>query len=435
MLVLFAQENNDLTNVFKNCLISDRVNNLKRLNPIEIIEFDETNNRIKTNYSQLYKLKLKATSNKSWFITQGEEGSNIAEILEVDTLLGWITLGKTYQGVLNLDIGERIEFFNPFINYEIINNRPLFKSYPNYIDNNRIGYIQTGGIIKRSSTDYVLLTPVVFRAHKSRSVYFATSSNLTDWNFNYTPLVSSKQIGFAKPNGNVFSTGNPLQLKNGNYLVLLGVELENGNYSSCYMLIDENLHIIQPPKQIKLKGWYEEGTNSFPLSITYFNGLYRLLLHKRDNNVLETEIYEYTSQNIISLLDKGSQIESINKIHSAKKETGYLHGKADDASYLIYKNNLYILIGSEESPSEYLTSLNREYGLMNLKNNTWLHDKRSPIIVNPINLNHKYPEYDWCNDHLGGFISPIIHNDYLYIFLSFGTDNPDYLISGIKVKI
>lgn len=434
VFLLSAQEHDGLKNVFHNCLISDTEDNIKRTNPIEIIEFDELNNRIKTNYTELKQLASIGTSGQSWFITQGEEASNIAEINSIDLETGWITIGKTFGGVMNIDIGERIEFFNPFLNYEIINDRPLFRDYPEYIGEQRINYIQAGGIIKKSENDYVLLTPVVFGAHKSRAIYYASSSNLEDWKFENKLLLDTSNIPFAKKDGNVFSSGNPLLIENGNLLVLLSIEQENGNYTSGFMLIDKDLNIIQEPKEINIDGWNGANQNGFPLSVIKFKGQYRLLLHRRSKNVLETEIHEFISGDIMQLLN-GTKILSSQIIHNAKKESGYLHGKADDATYINYQDKLYLLVGSEESPSEYLTSLNRAYGLMSFENESWVHDKRSPILVNPVNLNQKYPKYEWCNDHLGGFISPYINDNYLYLFLSFGTDNPDYLLSGIKIKL
>ncbi|EDP98022.1 hypothetical protein KAOT1_12432 [Kordia algicida OT-1] len=124
-LSLHAQKT--LNEVFANCLISDTESNIARANPIHIIEIDEENNRIKTNYTQLENLLVKATGNESWFITQSEEASTIVEIKNVDIKTGWITLGETFSGVFNMDEGETLEFFNPFTNYKIIGNNPLFK--------------------------------------------------------------------------------------------------------------------------------------------------------------------------------------------------------------------------------------------------------------------------------------------------------------------
>lgn len=424
----------DLNSLFNNCLISDTNSNIKRLNPIYVTEFDEVNNRIKTNYTALNNLLIKATNSESWFITQSEEAATLVEIKSIDIKTGWITLGNTFAGFFNMDDGETLEFFNPFINYRIINNEPLFKPYPKYIDDDYIGYIQPGGIIKRALNDYVLLTPVVFGAHEKRAIYYATSSNLEDWTFSYKKILSTDQIPFAKKEGNVFSTGNPLKLDNETYLVLLGVEQPNGNYTSAYMIIDKNLKITQAPQEIKIPNWYGLKQNSFPLAITKFNGIYRILFHRRSSNFIASEIFEITSSNILNTFNLNENIISSQYIHKAKNSTGYLKGKADDASYITYNSKLYILLGSEELPSEYLTSFNREYGLLALQNNKWIHDERSPLIVNPVNIYNKYPEYEWASDHLGGFISPIFHKDYLYLFLAFGTDNPDYLISGIKIK-
>ena len=72
---------------------------------------------------------------------------------------------------------------------------------------------------------------------------------------------------------------------------------------------------------------------------------------------------------------------------------------------------------------------------MHLDTTKWAHDNRSPLIINPMTLHHKFPELEWAADHLGGFISPIFKDNYLYLFLTMGSDNPDYLLSGIKLKL
>ena len=425
----------DLNVVFANCLISDVESNIKRENPILITAIDEANNRIKTNYTALENLVVKATGNQSWFITQSEEATTIVGILNVDTKTGWITLGETYAGVFNMDEGETLEFFNPFVNYEIINNKPLFESYPTHIQDEQINYIQAGGIIKRAENDYVLLTPVIFGAHEKRAIYYATSPDLENWTFHDEKIMGSEQISFAKKKGNIFSTGNPLELKNGTFLVLLGVEQPNGNYTSAYMILNKKLEITQAPQEIKISEWHGESQNSFPLSITKHNDVFRILFHRRSSKFIESEIHEITTKDILKAFDKNKGIISSEIIQKATNETGYLKGKADDASYVKFNSELYILLGSEELPSEYLTSFNREYGLLKLENNQWKHDERSPLLVNPMTIYNKYPEYEWTSDHLGGFISTIFHENYLYLFLTFGTDNPDYLLSGIKIKL
>lgn len=431
---LSAQNNQKLNSVFHNALISDVENNIERKQPIKIIAVDEKNKRIKTNYKDLKPLFKKGSNNIPWFITQSEEATTIVEIKAIDTNSGWITLGNTLSGFFNMDDGETLEFFNPFVNYDIINNKPLLKKYPNYINDQRINYIQAGGIIKRAN-DYVLLTPVVFGAHRKREIYYATSTNLEDWNFHPKQIITSNQIPFAKKDGNLFSTGNPLRLDKNKLLVLLGVELPNGLYTSAYMIINDQLKILQAPKEINIQNSGLITKNNFPLSITKFKGIYRLLIHQRDSNNLNTRIYEITTKHLFETLDLYKKVIATQCIHKADAASGYLRGKADDAAYVIFNSNLYILLGSEELPSEYLTSLNRQYGLLSLEGNTWQHDVRSPLIVNPMTIHHKFPEYEWAADHTGGFISPIINNGYLYLFLSFGTDNPDYLLSGIKVKL
>lgn len=424
-----------LNSYFSNALISDRFNNINRDNPIHITQFDAPNNRIKTNYSSLNNLLIKGSNNQSWFITQDSEASTVVEIISIDTTNGWITLGNTYLGSLNTSIGATIEFFNPFINYEIIKDKPLFDPYPTSVIEGEFNYIQPGGIFEKSNGTYVLLTPIVFGTHSKRSIYYATSNNLEDWVFHNKKILGTNTIPFAKIDGNVFSTGNPLKLDNGNLLILLGVEEPNNTYTSAYMIMDENLNIIQEPKKIMIAQSDQLGKNNFPLSITKFNNQYRLLLHKRNPNFVDREIHEIIFSDLFAALDLNKNIISSKMIHKGNLSKGYLRGKADDATYITFNSQLYIILGSEEIQSNYLTSNNREYGLMRLQNEKWFHDGRSPLIVNPVQLYNKYPIYNWAWDHFGGFISPIIKNNTLYLYMAFGTDNPDYFISGIKIPL
>ena len=424
-----------LNSFFSNGLISDRSNNIARKNPIQLIEYDQVNNRIKTNYSYLENLLVQGTNNQSWFVTQNAEASTVVEIVSVDITEGWIGLGNTYFGSLNTRIGATLEFFNPFINYEIINDRPLFSPYPTVASQENLHYIQPGGLIEKSDGTFILLTPVVFGPHAKRSIYYASSTNLEDWTFHDDLILETMTIPFAKPNGNVFSTGNPYKLDDGSLLVLLGVQQPNNNYTSAYMILDEDLNILRQPTEIMIPEWNGLDQNSFPLSITKFNNEYRLLFHRRNPSFIDREIHEIVATDLFDALNLNQSIVSSNIIHKGNTSSGYLRGKADDASYMEFNSELYILLGGEELGSTYLTSRNREYGLAKWNGGSWDHDSRSPLLVNPVQLHKKYPAYNWAWDHMGAFVSPIIKNNTLYVFMAFGTDNPDYFISGIKVSL
>lgn len=231
----------------------------------------------------------------------------------------------------------------------------------------------------------------------------------------------------------MFSVDNPFKLDDGRLLVLLGVEQPNGNYTSAYMIIDEYLTILQQPKEILIPGWHGLSQNSFPLSITKFNNEYRILFHKRRPSFIDREIHELIALDLFDALDFNTSVVSSKLIHKGSLSTGYIRGKADDASYIQFNSELYVILGGEEIRSNYLTSINRQYGLMRLNEGVWKHDFRSPLLVNPVQLYNKYPVYNWAWDHLGGFVSPIIKDDTLYVFMAFGTDNPDYYLGGIKL--
>ena len=433
-----STQTGDLNSVFKNALISDLRNNITRTQNITITAVDSKNHRIKTNYNNLSNLTEFGTSGESWFICQGNQASTLVEITVVDTRSGWIYYGEVHSGSFNSSVGSKVEFFNPFINYKFIPaNRPLFAPYPTSVIEGIFNYIQSGGVIEKTDGTYVLLCPVVFGRHASRSIYYATSDNLEHWTFVNTKLLSTDQISFARTTGNVFSLGNPMKLNNGNYLVLLGVQQTNRNYTSAYMIMNENLSIVQQPQEIMINGWNGTGQNGFPLSIIKYDGKYRLLLHRRHSANINREIHEIiinggNETTLFNALNNGV-IESSTMIHKGTTSSGYLAGKADDAVYIEYNNKLYMFIGGESETRGWVTHQNREYGLAKLIGNTWEHDVRSPLIINPVQLFKAYPEYNFAWDHAGGFISPIIKNGYLYVFLAMGTDYPDYFLSGIKI--
>lgn len=442
--VIIPPKEKGLNDYFKNALISDLYNNISRENNIRITENDTVNKRIRTNYPIVSDLNVPGSGGESWFICQGGEASTLVEILSVDENTGWINYGTTYLGSFNTSVGAKVEFMNPFVNYRFIpGNRPLLDPYPeNTSAEGSFNYIQSGGIFQKSDGKYILFTPVIFGAHASRSIYYATSNDLLNWTFEDDLLLAADSIPFAKNPGNVFTVGNPFRLETGNLLVMLAVQQKNGNYTSAYMVINEDLEIITEPTEVGLPNWSGDTNNTFPLDLTYFNGKFRLLLHRRLGSAdLEKETWEITFEaaktdsNLLEMLN-GVIVPTEVKIHDADKEKGYLNGKFDDGCYIQFKGNLYLIIGSEqENVGQWVTSNNREYGLARLVGETWEHDVRSPLLINPMQMHNKYPELDFAWDHMGGFISPWIENDKLFLFAAQGTDNPDYFLTGMQVQL
>lgn len=417
-----------LEDKLSNALISDLYSNVDRNNPIMIIEYDVANNRIRTNYDHLEQLKVRVETDKGWFVTQSEDSRDFIAITEVDIQTGWISLeGEGF------DLDQHVEFFNPLINYQIINNGPLLDPYPEFIEGDNFNYIQSGGIFQKEDSTFVLLTPVVYGNHDKRSIYFATSKDLHHWEFHEKAFLTSNMIPFARPNVNVFTTGNPLQMEDGNLLFLLAVEQNKGEYASAFMIVDENLNINVQPQLIKFYNLNIE--NSLPLSITKFNNQYRILIAVRNPELKRQQILEITTSELLATITGENAIFNETTIIDYHFSSGYLNGKIDDISCLKYQGDLYIIIGSEEKESSYLTFDNRVYGTARLEGEQWIHDKKSPTILNPIGYENRFPEYMWATDHLGGFVSPIIFNEELFIFMSFGSDNPDYYLTGIKIKL
>jgi hypothetical protein len=160
-----------------------------------------------------------------------------------------------------------------------------------------------------------------------------------------------------------------------------------------------------------------------------------MIIAVREKEFKHQKVIERTSNSLLGLLGGESSNFKTSTIINNSTASGYLNGKINDISYINYQGELYLLIGSEEKESRFITYDNRVYGLARLKDGQWTHDKKSPNILNPIGYEYRFPEFIWATDHLGGFVSPIIKDDDLYIFMSFGTDNPVYDLTGIKVKL
>ena len=86
--------------------------------------------------------------------------------------------------------------------------------------------------------------------------------------------------------------------------------------------------------------------------------MFRILFHRRSSKFIEFEIIEITTKNSFKPFDENIGILSSKVIQKAKNRTGYLYGRANDASYITFNSELYLLLRNEEIPSEYLVSLN-----------------------------------------------------------------------------
>lgn len=447
-LLEFRNYYSDFLVYFQNALISDRFNNITRTDNILITAHDATAKYIEINSPEAHSTMLAnptGTGSETWFITQGGEASTLVDVTTISTAgTNRLYYGTTYLGSPNFAVGQKIELFNPFINYNYIpTDNPLFNPYPTTVGGVSFSYIHTGGMFEKINGTYVLLCPVSFNNDNERKIYYATSPDLETWTFTDTLLLEDSTISFAKHPGNVFTDSNPLKMNDGKYLFLLAVETPSGNYTSAYMVIDENLNITTPPTQITINSASFNFTNHFPLAITYYNGGFRAVIHNRADNIdLNKEAWEFvltitnTDTNLLAFLNGTSAVTTATKIHDADLESGYLNGKMDGAEYIAYGSDLFLLKASEqENVGNWVTSNNREIGIAKLVSGAWVDDVRSPILVNPVQLYNKYPQYDFAWDHFGAPFAHIIKNGWLYLYINSGTNSPDYWVSGIKIQL
>lgn len=458
---------------------SPTLDEINRDSKITITQADAINGRFKCNLSNLELIKTKGTNNEPWFIAQGNEASSYCEITLIDND-GWIYYSTAWLGSMNMNVGATVEFFNPFINYEILNNQcptlstarsnnNTFSGYPTTLNGKSFNYLMTGGLIKKQSDS------------KYRNYINATGSGEcfiaedTDINGNFTIISQTPFFdGIQYPAGRIKGLETlmwgttPCLSKDmitlgGKYIGLLAVK--DGNISNTYLsnytgyvildfdgnIIDNkiyeavNINTVLADKSSWTGGWHITGLalfeNNWHLIVKNWNQT--KLSREEWHIILKSEVKD----NLITALSDGKPLTDILNLYIdscillhrgsdySSTPSKIFYGQSDFQLF-VYNDQLYTFFFFEPIQRGTINSMNRMCGLGKWDSVTQTWDyKKGLQIINPIQLYKKYPHLQWCWDHLGNLACPYIEDNILYLGIGMASNDPDYFPAIIKLNL
>lgn len=476
--------------LFYSSISSPNLDEINRENRIVITEIDKPNSRFKCNLANIDILKTKGTNNEPWFIAQGSEASIYAEVMGIEGK--WIYYSTSWLGNININVGASVEFFNPFVNYQILNNRRptlatadstsnVFTGYPSTLNGKSFKYLMNCGFLKKQSDNKYRS----FIGAVGSGETFVAEDNSINGSFSIvsqTPFFDSVVYPDGRVKGpetlmwgnvdvrenNLFANIGGSNEKKISYIGLLGVK--DGNISDVYranycgfVFLDENGDIIAEPNTSGTPVLKIHEANMFKTylsTISSWNGgwhitgmsFYKNRWHfivKNWNYVkMEREAYHFITKENVDIL---SALESsdLSNINANILERCYLLHRGNDFSsqpksifygqsdfnLFTYDGNLYLIFYFEPIEYGYVNSANRMAGfaIWNRKSQQWNYQNGLQLI-NPIQMFRKYSNLYWCFDHWGNLCCPYFENEEIYFATYLGTDDPDYFPAIIKLN-
>jgi len=440
--------NFSLKNSLKLCYVADTgLDNINKSSPIMVTFHDSTQKYIKVNLNNLDFLEEKGTNGEPWVLSLGGENIIYAEVLSVRQDYGEIYY-TVKKGTFDPAPNEKIEFFNPFLNYELINRSPLLTLTDlASITSTTYDYLVTTALIEGDG-----YYELIIEAYGTTNAFYrAQSTNLQDWTFVGTEL-------FPTYGGSGMEmASSPYRLDDGNLLVFASFKKTTPQWSSVIGIFDSIYNEIQTfgyvtfPKPADVIAQYEDTLEI--LDLIYFDGHFRAIVHYRKDDVDSNEITkevvvkcEKTDVNVMKFLERGfldSEYKWVDVQDSAMFNI-FASSKNDGAKYVENNGTLSLFVSAEAANNGVgITSNNRLTGVATLRkgltedSEKWVYDKTSPAIINPMQLHYSYPDLDWTWDHLGRQMSFVIVNNTMYVFTSLGGDQStfEYAPAGLKIEL
>lgn len=448
---------------------SSTFDEINRTPKITITEVDAANKKFKCNLSDLNPLKVLGTDDRPWFVVQGDQASNYCEILSIDEA-GFIYYSEAILGIMDMTVGKTIEFFNPFVNYQILNNEcPAlaiqrsntneFVGYPRTINGKSFTYLYNGGILKRKSDNkYVqflcasntgetfVATDADINGHfslESETPFFDNATYPTDRSKGTTSMWGVTVL----PDIDITNVDN-----NAKYIGVMSIKDGQGNQYPGYVFLDDNGSFISGDKIRDAKGltsylrtmstwtggWHITG-------LSYYEDEWHIIaknwasrpVRETYHIILKSEYFN----NLTIIEDTVNVTNAIKSCTLLHRQNNYdptpnsvFYGQAD-FSLFNYNDKFYMFYNLEPIATGFITSMNRVTGMAkwNKDTSTWNYEKGLQIL-NPIQLFRKYSHLAWCWDHSGNLVCPFAEDENIYLGVTFASDNPDYFPAILKMR-
>ena len=375
--------------------------------------------------------KTDKSQNRKWMLMR--DYTSACLINSIDSDKRTIRHGGIKTG--SYSVGNNVQFFNPFMNYELYNDAQLLNIQSGtWLDM----YACISGIWQTVSGKYrgvVLGLNGKIRMGLAESDDLQTWSILNNGNFKYEPGTGIFNNPISTSTAFVYS--NPIKLADNSYLNFINIS--NGSNGAAnngvgWIKHDDDFNITEfnsTPLNIPN---FANSYVQYPGGVALFNNKYYLYVTDRPSNT-------YNTWRILEVVINPSNmtIESSQVVHTASSTDTYDSKGVDIATPFVHNNklNLFVFGTGLESYQDSIYSGNRECGFkVRQDNGTFVMDNKSPVILNPIN-----GRYTWnsvlsaCGDHTGGITGFWKKDGILYFILSMNASTDTYKSFLLKINL
>ena len=367
---------------------------------------------------------------KRWAVTMGY--AEIADIVSIDVTRRVITYA-TMSG--SITQGEYVEFFNPWVNYQMDVVSPILEA--GYAGTWQNLYRVPGGGWKKNDGTYVqIITGINSLVGTIASLGLQTSPDLATWS--YANTGNFMYVGGVQPFNN-FEIGtlacgaNPVKTGANTYMGVYAQAAALGQTRIGWMEFDEDFNIISKSLTPIVAPGYTADTYS-TAAVTYFDGKWLVYAAYRPSVTQSTwKILEMEMDDI-----KTGTVNVVREVFSNAGTGTVWNGKhMDSIQAFISNGEVKILVaGTGTDIPTFLFGGNRNWGLVHRTvvggNPVFTQDTRNPLFSNPVDGSFIWGAgYAWANDHAGTGMSTWVEGNTFHMSASFNASSNTYKIAQL----
>lgn len=334
----------------------------------------------------------------------------------------------TYTLLRNtISVGNKVYFMNPFLNGRMLDYDYLLGPAGTW----GAKYITPGGIIEKSDGTFTLVCNGVSAAGVG-TIGLAHSVDLYNWTYDpASPLFEGNVSPFNKTwcsSSGIQSSCNPVKIPGSPYYYWMVTGKNASNLWDMGMaIIDEDFNVISVYDDPFVITGHANNYGNAGGSFIYYNGQYYAAIVNRTQAVADDWIAYIMNVDMTDL-----SVSNVSQLITSTGLNNWNGRNVDVTTLFVYNDRLYCIVGGTGEATAGPLYGNRSYALLKLTSTGWVQIVNNPILTNPIEGVYLWPSVQsWCIDHAGGYYSPIIKDNKLYVYLSMNNGTDSYRITGM----